>query len=169
MAPTKVSQELLDEATAAGRALLSAADVDAQKQQLGVYRDVQTFSPVWGGSTGDGTVTHDVQEGYYWDAMGLRFINLTLRASGVSVAPSGDLRIKGLPAGNALRAAPLSLGGYNGITLPSSRVQLVGEMIAGTASIRLFGLASGLDRSLVQGSGLGAAGFIVLQGFYELA
>lgn len=170
MALTKLPNSLLKDASAAGLALLSAASVAAQKTILGINAKptITAFSPVWGGSTTDGTVGHDVQEGYYWDLNGFRHINITLRATTVSAAPTGNLLIKGLPAGNALKVSPLILGGFNGLTLPASRVALVAEMAAGSNTIRLFGLASGVDRSLVQGSGLGAAALIVVAGSYEI-
>lgn len=157
--------------SANGKSLVTAADYAAMKTLLGinVKPTLTAFTPTWGGSTTDGTVGHDVQEGFYWDLNGFRYINLTLRATTVTSAPTGNLLIKGLPSGSAVKSAPLVLGGFNGITLPASRVQAVAEINAGTNDIRIFGLASGVDRELVQGSGLAANALIVIQGFYELA
>lgn len=157
--------------SANGKSLVTAANYAAMRNLLGVNvkPTITAFAPVWGGSTSDGTVGHDVQDGYYWDINGFRYINLTLRATTVTAAPTGNLLIKGLPAGNALKPAPMTLAGYNGLSLPASRVQAVAEMAQGSNTIRLFGLASGQDRSLLQGSGLASNALIVLQGFYELA
>jgi hypothetical protein len=131
---------------------------------------LKTFTPTWGGSTTDGTVTYTTQIGKYQLLNGVCEFTITLIISAISAAPTGNLLVKGLPftpiSGNT---QPISVSYYAGLTLPASRVQLAAEVSDGATSIRLQGLAGGFAGSVLQGSDLGATGAVILSGRYFVA
>jgi hypothetical protein len=130
-----------------------------------------TFTPTFGGSTSDGTVSFDVQVGRYTRIGDIVNFQLIVRVSAITSAPTGDLLVRGLPfIPNGALNQPVIVGDYNNITLPVSYVQMTGYAVAATPPyIRLVGVASGLASSLVQGSGLGASALINISGLYKVA
>jgi hypothetical protein len=128
-----------------------------------------TFTPIFGGSTGDGSVTFDIQDGTYTRIGNTVTFRLAVRVSLITSWPTGELLVKGLPFASSatISLQAVSVGGWSNITLPASRVDLTASVSGGTTTIQLFGCASGLGLSAVQASGLGAS-YILIGGSYTV-
>jgi hypothetical protein len=127
------------------------------------------FTPTFGGTTGNGTITHDVQNGRFTRIGDIVFFGLTVRAAAVSVAPSGALIVEGLPyLSNVVLDCPLTVGSFSKITLPASRVMLNATTAGNTTTIRLFGTASALDAVEVDASTLTAGSVLAIGGSYKV-
>lgn len=128
-----------------------------------------TFTPTFGGSAGDGSLTYDIQEGHYTRIGDTVIFNLLLRVTVVTAPPSGDLLVRGLPFTSSSTSSQyaVAVGNSSGISLPASRVNLTAYVLGGASFIRLVGTASGLAGSLVQGSTLGSS-LINIGGSYKV-
>jgi hypothetical protein len=56
-----------------------------------------TWTPSWGGSTGDGTVTYGTRTGRYIRIGNTVWISFRINISAIPAAPTGDILVKGLP------------------------------------------------------------------------
>jgi hypothetical protein len=128
-----------------------------------------TFTPAFGGSTSDGTITHDIQQGKFTRIGDTVFVSLLVRVAAVISGPTGDLLVRGLPYASS--AVPgqqgVAVGNWDAITLPASRTDLVAYVVGSVNYIRLVGAASGLASSLVQSAGL-ATSTLALSGTYKV-
>lgn len=130
----------------------------------------RSFTPTFGGSSTDGTITYDVQIGGYIILNGFCEGWLSVRASAVSVAPTGGLLLRGLPATAASGAEyPVAVGNIANITLPASRVQAVAEVVGNTTTLRVLGAATALAASSVDASTLTTNSLISLFFKYPVA
>lgn len=127
------------------------------------------FTPTFGGSTSDGVVTFDIQQGKFTRIGDTVLFSLTLRISAITSGPTGDLLIKGLPvasSGTPARHA-VAIGSWSNLTLPASRVTLSAYISGGGTSISFSGGASGLAEAAVNASGL-ALTYMSVSGAYKV-
>jgi hypothetical protein len=128
-----------------------------------------TFTPTFGGSTSNGTITQDIEVGKYTRIGDTVFFSLDVRVSLIVSGPVGDLVIRGLPiasSGTISRHA-LSIGTWSNLTLPASRVALSAYVVGGTSEIYFSAGASGLADAVVDASGL-AATRMSISGSYKV-
>ena len=84
---------------AGGHGINFAADANATGMSSEVFDDYEegSFTPVFGGSGGNPTVSHALQLGTYVRIGQLVYVNVSVIASGTPSGGSGDLIITGLP------------------------------------------------------------------------
>jgi len=75
----------------------SAVDDGGIVRQMVRHVENTTFTPAFAGSSTAGTFTYSQQRGHYTRVENLCFFRIYLEVSAVSVAPTGDLNITGLP------------------------------------------------------------------------
>ena len=71
-----------------------------------------TWTPRWGGTTSDGSVTYNVQNGYYTKVGRLVTLRGTIGITAISTSPSGYLLVKGLPFYNLSGSETVGSIGY---------------------------------------------------------
>jgi len=71
-----------------------------------------TWTPTWGGTTSDGSVTYNVQNGYYTKVGRLVTLRGTIGITAISTSPSGYLLVKGLPFYNLSGSETVGSIGY---------------------------------------------------------
>jgi len=125
-----------------------------------------TWTPVLAGDTIAGTFTYGAETGADYTRHGNRvFVNGRIRITAVAVAPTGALRITGLPfaaASTSAIAGGLDLSLWHGITLTAGHTQL---------SLRILNTLTNAQ-FMESGSGVAAAGvvggaFALIAGFAD--
>lgn len=152
----------------AGHSFGNAAD--ARTNVLDYYDESGTFTPFFTGSTTAGTIAYSLQSGKYTRVGNLIHGNLSITVSALTTSPTGNLLIGGLPfASNATDGnQSVAIGSASLITLPASRVQLMGHIPVATTTIRLTGVASGLAATLLDASTSLGASTIFVQFSYRV-
>ena len=124
---------------AGGHGINFAADANATGVSSEVLDDYEegSFTPVFGGSGGNQTVSYSIQFGTYVRIGQLVYINISIGASGTPSGGSGDLIITGLPfsskagvqqCGSIAFANTITFGSsitavsYTHLTLPTKRI-----------------------------------------------
>ena len=117
-----------------------------------------TFTPSFGGTTTDGTISYTLQAGTYTRVGDRVHFSIGLQINVLTLSPTGNLLIRGLPlVANASSAiAGVSVGLWSNLTLPATMVNLTAYILGGLQVIRLVGNASALASIAVDGGGLGA-------------
>ena len=97
-----------------------------------LYEDVNTWTPTFAGTGTAGTFTYQFQAGYYQQVGSWLFLSALLGITAITVAPTGNLQIGGIPL---LNAATTVYGGltfhtYVGLTLSAGYVNLHANLIA---------------------------------------
>lgn len=85
-----------------------------------------TWTPVFAGTTIAGTFTYATQTGRWHRAGKLIYIEFDLAITAISVAPTGNMAITGLPFASGASAGygPIALGFISNIVLPASKTQI---------------------------------------------
>lgn len=143
-----------------------------------LFMETGTWTPTLVGGGTAGTFTYDTSvTGGEYTRIGDRVVfNGRVRITVITVAPTGQLDIGGLPytgdATNSNIAGGASFGGWTGITFTGARTQLGGDVVDTTAAIRLIESGSGLALAGVQGGALalvGGAADFRFAGSYRIA
>lgn len=102
-------------------------------------------SPTLFGVTTAGTNTYTTQSCLYLAEGSTLKFKLTLALATKDAAMAGSLRIATfMPQAQGGGNEAISVGSYNGITLPAGRTQIVAEMLSGFGQIRLLAVGSGV-------------------------
>ena len=149
---------------------LTPGNIDDPSSSVLDWYQEGSFTPSFGGTTSDGSISYDIQEGQYTRIGNRLIISLLLRITNIASRPTGYLCIRGLPPINAA-AVPadhaLAVGEWSNLTLPMGSNQLTAYVASGTQLIMLVGCASGAAETLLDGSGL-AATLIGIAGSYQV-
>lgn len=131
-----------------------------------------TFTPTFGGSTTNGTITHTASTGVYQRVGGWCHFSLRITISTIAVAPTGDLVINGLPftSGNTIiYPGVLAIGFLNQITLLAA-TRFVGANIGSAVTrINLTESPSAGGSTNIPATALAANAWAVIGGAYEIA
>lgn len=136
-----------------------------------------TWTPVLEGSGTAGSFTYTVQAGTYTRVGDVVFFRLRVQISAITVAPTGNLQISGLPLTSVTigGGAGVSGGGactiWQGITLPANYTQLMARVVSGMTVVNLTRGGSNVGQANVQGGELalvaGVANFEI-EGQYQV-
>jgi hypothetical protein len=87
---------------------------------------VGTWTPTFVGSTIAGTFTYATQSGRYQRVGRRVYFEFDVAISAITVAPTGNMRIAGLPivSGAAAGLGPVTLGFISNIALPAGKTQI---------------------------------------------
>lgn len=131
-----------------------------------------TFTPSIAGSGTAGTFTYLSQYGSYYRHGPTCHVQIYLEVSAVSVAPTGELRVTGLPftaaAFNPRAFAAMTIGYLSSFNLSANCVQLTAYVQAGSTYIRLMEAFDNAATAAFPAASFQASG-IVLSGAYEVA
>ncbi len=85
-----------------------------------------TWTPFFEGTGTAGAYTYVTQQGVYYRLGNRIYIEFDISISAISVAPTGNMLITGLPIASAAAGAygPVSLGFISNIILPASKTQI---------------------------------------------
>lgn len=122
------------------------------------------FTPTIAGSVTPGTLTYSTQAGRYKIIGRVVFFDLMIVVTGISVAPTGNLTIAGLPL--AIGAVPMaaSLGEKTALTATYAQVQVLGN--AGATTLRLGSSDATHDFTDIPVAGLATNTTITVSGSY---
>lgn len=141
------------------------------------FYDAGTFTPTLVGSTIAGTFTYDATNtGGEWSRVGNRvFLNGRVRITAIAVAPTGNLRIGGLPIAGGAPAFGVSGGVamliWTGITVPAGYTQMATQVVNSSTVMALIRSGSNLAGAIVQGGELvlvGGVADLEFMGIYRV-
>jgi len=127
-----------------------------------------TFTPAFTGSGTPGTFTYSGQSGRYTRVGNLCYVRIYLEVSAVSVAPTGDLNVTGLPFTSAASFGALAVGYLNSFNLTANCVQLTAYVEASSTLIRLMEVFDNAGTTRFPAASFQPSG-IILSGAYEVA
>jgi hypothetical protein len=112
-------------------------------ERLELLRPVKgTFTPTFQGSTIAGTFTYAAQRGVYRKLDDIVFVMAQVAISAITVAPTGNMRIAGLPftaatvvTGNAF---PFDIGINSALDYPTSALEMTAFISAGNSFLELY-------------------------------
>lgn len=134
-----------------------------------LFCEVSTFTPAFTGSGTAGSFTYSAQRGNYIKLFNYCFFHIYLEVSAVSVAPTTDLNITGLPFTSASGAngglSGCSIGYINSFNLSASKIMLTAYVEAGQTLIRLMEVQDNAATTRFPAASFQASG-IILSGFY---
>lgn len=138
---------------------------------------IGAWTPTLAGSGTAGSFTYSVQAGDYTRIGNTCFLRGRVRITAIGVAPTGDLRINGLPfASVAIGASGNSGGGafqlWQGITLPAGYTQLMWYINQPVTYLNISRGGSNAAQANVQGGELvlvGGVGNFEIEGQYRVA
>lgn len=142
------------------------------------FFDSGVWTPTLVGSGTAGTFTYDATNtSAEWSRFGNRvLVNGRVRITAITVAPTNNLGIGGLPFVSATSgqqvAGGLAILSYTGITLTGARTQLNAIVTDAVQTALLFESGSNLATAIVQGTGLvlvGGVGDFRFEGQYTVA
>jgi hypothetical protein len=119
-----------------------------------------TWTPAFQGSGTAGTFTYDtgLTGGEYTRSGNRVFFNGRIRITAIGTAPTGDLRITGLPIAAASPAFGVAGGAaltiWHGLTLPANYTQVMLRITNGTTYLNLTRGGSNQSQANVQGGEL---------------
>lgn len=154
------------------------AQLQAQAERLAPYLlplllrslyEAGTWTPAFGGTTTDGTLTHNLQEGQYVRVGALVVVTYRVRVSAVTSAPTGNLTVTGLPfaADSATGAWAGPVHAYNLINLAASVVQISGEVIGGESRIQFIESYDNAAPTSVPASAIQANSYVLGAAIYQ--
>jgi hypothetical protein len=128
-----------------------------------------TFTPIFIGTGTAGTFTYTAQLGFYFKIGGMVFFWLRVTISAITVAPTGNMQINGLPfAAAATYHAPVSFGYINNFKNTALAIQLVGFVAAGASAIPLYeSFTNGAAVQVPAANFTNAACDLMISGFYK--
>ena len=135
------------------------------------------WTPALAGSGTAGTFTYSVQTGDYVRLGNTCFVRGRVRITAITVAPTGNLQITGLPFTSEAIGASGNAGGgafqlWQGITLPASHTQLMWYIAPAATNINLSRGGSNVAQANVQGGELALVGGVAnfeIEGQYRVA
>lgn len=128
-----------------------------------------TFTPTFAGTSTAGTFTYSLQEGAYTRIGNTVFFILRVGISAISVAPTGNMIIAGLPltASASAPPAPTTLAFMNQIDYPAGAVELTARIGQGENFIRLaYSQDNGSNQSYPAASFTNASASLSASGLY---
>lgn len=131
-----------------------------------------SFTPIFGGSTGDGSFTYSIQVGRYVRIGNICFFRLALAAATRPSAATGNAQIGPLPftAYNLTNGhTPVVLDTLEQINLLATTVQLSARVPPNTAAIEFIENPDAGGVSLLPASSWTASTAIRISGWYEVA
>lgn len=142
-----------------------------QMQLLNPSKDEGSWTPAYFGDGTAGTFTYTQQVGRYIRIGNLVWVTGRVTISAISVAPTGNLSITGLPFTSSSTAQVLPtipITRMTGITLTASYTWLAGEIATNGTSIILFQNGSAQASAQLQGGAIGATGDVICSGIYRI-
>lgn len=136
------------------------------------YLGGTSFTPIFGGSTGDGTFTYSIQVGRYLRVGSLCFFRLALAAATRTSAATGDARIGPLPftSVNVTNAhVPVVLDTLEQINVAATTVQLSARVPPNTAYVEFIENPDAGSVTFLPASVWLATSAIRISGWYEIA
>ena len=128
------------------------------------------FDPTLYGSTTDGSLTYTTQYGFY-EIVGKR-VNIDARIviNAVSTAPTGNLRLGGLPVevANSTNYRGVLNVFTSGVNWGTGKTQVVGYANGNTRSIEFFAMQNNASFAAVAGGDIAAGDIIIVSGFYMI-
>lgn len=146
-------------------------------KEVPIYDEGSTTPTLQGSGVG-GTFTYDATNtGLEWTRIGNRiYLNGRVRITAIAVAPTGDVRITGLPVAAASPAFSVAGGAaftiWQGITLPAGYTQLMLRITSGQTFLNITRGGSNVGQANVQGAELVLVGGVAnfdFEGFYRVA
>lgn len=128
---------------------------------------VGTFTPAFTGSGTAGSFTYSGQSGRYTRIGNLCFVRIYLEVSAISVAPTGDLNVTGLPFTSAAALGALAVGYLNSFNLSANCVQLTAYAESSATLIRLMEVFDNAATSRFPAASFQPSG-IIIGGAYEV-
>ena len=137
------------------------------------YFAIGTFTPILIGSGTAGTFTYSLQAGLYTRIGNIVFVSGHIAISAISVAPTGNMSIGGLPftAGSS-DPGTLNVSDQTGFTLGASYSQVGARVTASATTALLIKSGTAVGALVLQGSAfalVGGAAEIVFSGCYQVA
>lgn len=105
-----------------------------------------SWTPFFEGTTGAGTYTYVTQSGSYTQVGKRVFIEFNIAISNITVAPTGNMLITGLPiaSGASVQFGPVTLGFISNLNMPAGRTMPTALIPAGSLTrINLYTYAAG--------------------------
>jgi hypothetical protein len=128
-----------------------------------------TWTPALEGTTGTGTLTYSAQEGYY-ERIGVVVIaRWYLVLNAISVAPTGDLRIAGLPFTIANALGQFGYGGmaFNDLNLTAGCIDVQPRAATNTDEVYFLQNFDNAGASFLPASALAATSVLTGQVIYR--
>jgi len=128
------------------------------------------FTPTIGGDTTDGTISYTIQEGYYVKTGKKVSIWLRLAIDDVTVAASGNLRIRGLPYAS-LNRTNMRISGtsiVSGVSWGESKTQASAYLGPNQSAILIYGTQSGYAPAVVSADAVGNGDYFVISMEYPI-
>lgn len=131
-----------------------------------------TFSPAFGGSTTNGTISYDVQTGR-WTRFGpLVICRIHINTNTVTTKPTGNLQIRSLPftaASLTVAAGPNVISDWSNIDLTAGNSHLGARVNSGAATANITQSGDNIGASFIQGAAMtGNDVEVVLTLIYEI-
>ncbi len=128
-----------------------------------------TFTPAFTGSGTAGAMTYFSQTGRYTRIGNICAVRIYLEVASISVSPTGDLNITGLPFTHvAGYYSPLAVGYLSNFNLSANCVQLGAYVDSNSTTVRLMEIFDNAGNTRFPASSFQASG-IILSGTYEIA
>lgn len=140
---------------------------------LSTFHEEGTWTPTFGGSTTNGTITYDVQLGRYTRIGTLCIARFRINTATVTATPTGNLQIKGLPftaATVAVAVGPSYPSDYSNINLTAGYTQLGLRVDSAAATATFVQSGDNIGAAFVAGGSMtGADVEVVGMLIYEVA
>lgn len=130
------------------------------------------WAPTLVGAGTAGTFTYDATNtGGAWTRIGNRvLLNGRMRITTITVAPTGNMTINGLPITSAVSAFGVAGGAafafWRGITLPAGYTELQGNINSAVATIEIYRGGSNVANAQVQGAEVALVGGVITFAFF---
>lgn len=128
------------------------------------------FTPSFGGSGGDGSITYSEQTGRYTRIGNRVYFDIYILVNVLTTAPTGTLLVRGLPhvAGGGSRSSFVA-SYWRIIDLSAGYTQVGGQIIAGDAFLTMIESGDAVGYQAILGGALSGTAVIQVSGHYEVA
>jgi hypothetical protein len=135
-----------------------------------IHIESGVFTPTIGGDTTDGVISYTTQEGYYIKTGKKVSIWARLAIDVVTVAASGNLRIRGLPYASINRANMRISGTsiVSGVSWGESKTQASAFLGPNQTALLIYGTQSGYSPAVVSGDAVGNGDYFVISMEYPI-
>lgn len=151
-----------------GKTITAVSGIIFSNETLSQY-DEGTFTPTFVGTGTAGTFTYEAQLGRYTRVGDRVSYSLILQISAISVSPTGDLTIMGMPFTPAGGVHASTIGWQSGLTNTATYTQFGFYGESGDSHLYVTEFKSGAAGAFAPATALGSSVKLIISGTYEVS